>query len=186
MYYFRKSKDSPRIRLPDDPKSDLFAEQYRNAFEGRNVLLPPSAREREAAEFRRRARGALVKALRGAKTRAADKGLEFDLSIQWAEEELERSAYLCPLTGIAFDRTISARGRRSPYGPSIDRVDNSRGYVTDNCRVVITAINIMMSDWGEDVFETVAKGFSRRLRNERRTATSLTQIQNPSPGKNSL
>lgn len=42
-------------------------------------------------------------------------------------------------------------------GPSIDRLDNSRGYIPDNVRLVCCAFNIMRSDFSDDVVRTLAR-----------------------------
>lgn len=45
------------------------------------------------------------------------------------------------------------------YVPSLDRIVAGRGYTTDNARIVLLAVNVMLSDWGADVFEQVANSY---------------------------
>lgn len=59
----------------------------------------------------------------------------------------EDAGWCCCLTGIAF-RLDRISGRR-PYAPSVDRIDNSVGYVKGNCRIVCAAANFAMNVWGE-------------------------------------
>lgn len=57
---------------------------------------------------------------------------------------------ICPITGFRFD--LSARYRRtsdksrSPYAPSLDRIDGKGGYTDDNVRVVCSQVNIMRGE----------------------------------------
>lgn len=53
---------------------------------------------------------------------------------------------------------------RDPYGPSFDRIDCSKGYTPENTRIVILAINIMLADWGTDVFEAVVSQYQQHQR----------------------
>lgn len=171
IYYFRRSKKDRRFRLPDDPHSKQFREIYLRLFRGEEVTLPPTIRERKADAFIQRANYEAMRALRLAKKRASERGREFDIDEQWVSDELERNGYLCQLTGIAFDVSIVEGGAR-PFGPSIDRLDNSRGYTKDNCRIILTSMNIMLNTWGDEIFEKVAKSFirERNLRTRRERA----------------
>lgn len=68
----------------------------------------------------------------------------------------------CALCGIPFD--FARRGRkRRPFAPSVDRIDCSRGYALDNCRLVCVAVNYAMSDWGEGVLRQIAHGLLGRV-----------------------
>ena len=73
--------------------------------------------------------------LANAKNRATKKGFAFDLTREWCERIWQNK---CAVSGLLF-----AFGDRShyPFAPSIDRIDSSRGYLQDNCRFVLFAIN---------------------------------------------
>jgi hypothetical protein len=60
------------------------------------------------------------------------------------------------LTSITFFFAGKMVGRRNPYAPSIDRINCEKGYTRDNVRIVISAINMILSDWGAEVMEHVA------------------------------
>jgi len=90
--------------------------------------------------------------------RARIKGVSCTLSTEDVCSLLLRSKGRCEISGLEF-RTDTAGGRRRPFFHSIDRIDCSRGYVYDNCRVVCVAINIAMSNWGEGVFESICIGY---------------------------
>lgn len=56
----------------------------------------------------------------------------------------------CPITGFAFDLSARYRKRsdmsRNPYAPSLDRLDNSKGYTDDNVIVVCSQVNMMRGE----------------------------------------
>ena len=45
---------------------------------------------------------------------------------------------------------------------SLDRIDSSKGYTVENCRLVCTAVNLAMNEWGEDVLERIALYYRRK------------------------
>lgn len=67
----------------------------------------------------------------------------------------------CTVTGMKFLNTKPAEGRRRPWMPSLDRIDNGVGYTRDNVRLVSVAVNIGRSDFGDDVWRQVMRGFRR-------------------------
>lgn len=95
--------------------------------------------------------------VRGARKRAALKGWNCALSDADALVLWRRCGGRCELTGIEFDfEAAGGKHQRRPYAPSIDRRDNSLGYVPGNVRVVCVAVNIAMNQWGEDVLHRLA------------------------------
>ena len=99
--------------------------------------------------------------LAGTRDRSKLKGQPCQLTSSDVEMLLGRSAGCCELTGIEFSKINPSSSRRSPFSPSIDRVDSSKPYSVKNCRVVCTAVNIALSDWGEAVFKEVARGYCK-------------------------
>lgn len=106
---------------------------------------------------RRKANRKYITTLTGyAKRKVRDKALEcrkggvpFDLDAEWYLERLPKG---CELTGIAFDRT--ADNRRTL--PSVDRVDQTRGYLKDNCRLVLNCVNAFRYDGTDEQMKAVA------------------------------
>lgn len=88
---------------------------------------------------------------------AKERGISFELTFADVEAMWRRSRGKCEATGIPLN--ILGKWRRRPYAPSIDRIDNSRGYLMENCRLVCVAINLAMNEWGDEVFEAIAKGW---------------------------
>ena len=102
-----------------------------------------------------------LKMYRAAKARAAQKGLEFTLSI----EDVVIPEY-CPVLGIKLSPSVGA-GRIScrNFGasPSIDRIDNSKGYTPDNIQVISNRANQLKSDGSLDEFERIAQYMKAHL-----------------------
>ena len=65
--------------------------------------------------------------------RTRKRGTEFALTVEWIRERIE--AGHCEVTGIPFEFD----GR--PWSPSLDRIDNTLGYTTDNVQVVVWTYN---------------------------------------------
>lgn len=109
-------------------------------------------RLREEARKGRRARTLAFHAMNTrakAKKRAIMSRAEFD-------ELCETAGGRCQLTGIRFSGKKVSGAIRRPWMPSVDRVDSSKGYERDNCRLVCTAVNIALNDFGLEVLCKIA------------------------------
>lgn len=100
---------------------------------------------------------------RGAKGRAKKYGHEFSLTKEWVKERID--AGTCELTGIKFIVGSKIVGRCGPYSPSIDRIDSFKGYTPDNCRVILWALNMGLSEWGEETYLHVAMEYMKKNNN---------------------
>ena len=93
-----------------------------------------------------------VRALIGhARNRARQKKLPFDL----CEEDILPAfeAGRCQVTGITFVMDPP----RNPRSPSLDRIDSKKGYVKENVRLVLAAINWAMGTWGLGELEAIIR-----------------------------
>ena len=108
-------------------------------------------RSRTAKELA--ARRALMAHLRismnSCKVRAKKAGIPFELSMHDVEILLAVSKSRCAVTGHEFNFGRYGNTKKRPFVPSIDRIDSSRGYSIDNCRIVCSITNIAMNAWGE-------------------------------------
>lgn len=73
-----------------------------------------------------------------ASRRAKKKGMEFDLK----KEDLSIPEF-CPVLGI---KLYTSRGRPTANSPTIDRIDNSRGYTKDNVIIVSYKANTIKNN----------------------------------------
>lgn len=86
------------------------------------------------------------------------RGLACDLTL---EEVVELAKpMVCSVTKLPLRWDKDGSSFRNPWAPSIDRLDNSRGYHSDNIRLVCCAFNIMRSDFSDDVVRTLARAVS--------------------------
>lgn len=65
----------------------------------------------------------------------------------------------CAITGIEFSRTEL---KRDPFAISVDRINSARGYCAGNVRVVLLAVNLAMSQWGEASLIRIAAALAGR------------------------
>ncbi len=76
--------------------------------------------------------------LYAAKKRAKEKGIEFTLELS----DIVIPTH-CPVLGIPLE---FQRGKPSDNSPSIDRIDNSKGYTPDNVVVISMRANQLKRD----------------------------------------
>ena len=81
-----------------------------------------------------------------------------ELKALWA-----RANGKCQLTGIPFSSERKPGCVKRPWMPSVDRIDCSKGYTADNCRLVCVAVNLALNEFGDEVLLTIAKGLLYRL-----------------------
>lgn len=77
--------------------------------------------------------------LHSVRTRCSEKGLPFDLTEDWVLEKFRRG--VCEASGLPLNLFDSAGVGERPWGPSLDRIDPSRGYTTDNVQLVCWIYN---------------------------------------------
>lgn len=95
-----------------------------------------------------------------AKGRAADKKVPFDLTIKWGEA---RWTGFCELTGLPFEDGIG-KGKHGPYSASVDRIVPELGYVQNNCRIVLLAVNQMKSVGTDEQMYAIAEALLSKRR----------------------
>ena len=96
--------------------------------------------------------------LRNAEKGAKLRGLEYDLDEEWFKEKWTGR---CALTNIPF--SPDNNNNLSIFGCSLDRIDNSKGYLKDNCRFILCGINFLkMGGTDADVLK-VAKALVENL-----------------------
>jgi len=101
-----------------------------------DVQFANKYRENKRLRQRRRYREARwLNILSAARVRAKKKHLEYSLTKEWASS---RWTGKCELTGIQFYEGLSEAHELSP---SIDRIDNSLGYIPGNCRFILWGVN---------------------------------------------
>lgn len=92
--------------------------------------------------------------VRHGRQRSAERGLSHTLSVEFLSSLAEQQNYRCAVSEIKF---VSPRGPRDPFSPSIDRIDNSRGYEPDNVRLVCLIVNLARNNFGDEALLEMAR-----------------------------
>lgn len=100
------------------------------------------------------------KAFERARSRASTKSIEYTLTRRQELSVAREAQNRCSVTGHPFDLT-AARGR-SPFTPSLDRIDSSRGYLPGNVRLVVSIANLAMSTWGEEPLRKISLSYVQK------------------------
>ena len=82
-----------------------------------------------------------------AKHRARKLGLDFSIDVEDIAVPAE-----CPVLGIEL---VMSLGKASDNSPSLDRIDNSKGYIQGNIKVISWKANRLKSDASVEEFEKV-------------------------------
>lgn len=153
-FYYREG-NGPRIRLPTDLKSEEFKRAYKEA---QISYQKPIEIDTPDAPLKRQVGKGLKSCISSARSRAKKKGLPFEIDINWLLDRAEKFDLKCELSGIPFYSNITGQGKSRAFSPSLDRIDCTKGYTEENVRIVLFAVNVMLSDWGEDtLFKIVSK-----------------------------
>lgn len=90
---------------------------------------------------------------RGARQRAKENNVPFDLDEAWAKQ---RWTGRCELTDLEFSPPEKRKGNKlRNFSPSIDRIVGERGYTKDNCRFILWAVNSFKRDSSDaDMYKT--------------------------------
>lgn len=105
-----------------------------------------------------------------AEKRCLDDRKPFTLSIDDLRRAIARAEGKCEVTGVPFEGT-----GKSPFAPSIDRIDSRRGYEASNIRVVCLLVNYAMNTWGEaPLLALIDHALRKRLENLCESAAATT------------
>lgn len=161
-----KSVRFPEIAPGSTPRNPLWLRVEVKAFLHSEPKLEAVKREAMVLEYTRFSSefSEFNEAIRGAKRRASRKGRACDLSPEDAKYLWDRCGGRCEVSGIPFDFSRMDGQIARPFSPSIDRLDNTQGYTRNNVRVVCTAVNVAMNQWGEQVLFAVANAISKRAK----------------------
>lgn len=85
----------------------------------------------------------------GARSRASSKGIEFTITI---DDVIVPD--ICPALGIPIVMSYDAH---SPNSPSLDRIDNTLGYIKGNVRVISRRANTIKNDATLEELRSIVK-----------------------------
>ena len=78
-----------------------------------------------------------------AKRRARHKGIKFNIMVEDIQKAIDQSNGVCPILHIPLE--ISTKSM-DPNSPSLDRIDNSKGYEIGNIHIISNRANILKRD----------------------------------------
>jgi hypothetical protein len=116
----------------------------------RNDICTP-CNQKQSQGYRETWPGRAAEAYRRCRGRAHEQGLEFNLTKEWIADRLEAIDWKCEETRIPFEQG-KLNAFNSIYTMSVDRIDSTRGYTTDNVRFVINWVNIAKQHLSNDQF----------------------------------
>lgn len=102
------------------------------------------------------------KALRSCQRRSRERLQENNLTTEFLIELAERDKWRCSVTGVKYDLRQLNKNHGRPFAPSIDRINPSFGYTTDNVRLVCVAANYAMNQWGQSVLDIMLSSYRRK------------------------
>lgn len=94
--------------------------------------------------------------LANAKKRAIKKGLEFSLT----KEDIIIPE-LCPILGVPF---ITGTKGNYDFTPTIDRIDNSKGYTKDNIQIISNKANSMKNSADFEMLKNFAQYINKNIK----------------------
>ena len=101
---------------------------------------------------------ALQEMYRSARRTGPARDLPFSIHPKDIIELANKSGGRCMLTGIKWDFEMTSSKSRRPWVPSLDRIDSMKGYERGNIRMVCSAVNIALNEFGDKVLRRIAVG----------------------------
>lgn len=98
-----------------------------------------------------------------AKNRAKNKNLVYELNAIIIKEIVENQGNKCALTGISFNFERNNQNRNRPFVPSIDRINNEKGYTTDNIQIVCCIVNKAKNEYQQEIFDEMCEARVRQI-----------------------
>lgn len=97
-----------------------------------------------------------------ARQRAKEKKWDFNLDKDWCEEKIDKK---CAATGLPFDLSVEGTYiKMNSYAPSIDRIDRNKGYIKNNCQMVIWAYNRTKCEFDDKTVYEILKVFVEKFK----------------------
>lgn len=98
---------------------------------------------------------------------AASRGIPFDLTIEQAWEQFKAQEGRCALTGWPISaKKHKVGGQYTTRTASLDRIDSSKGYSTDNIQWLHKRVNKSKMEFGQSEFISMCRAVAKRCSDE--------------------
>ena len=118
----------------------LKERRYKQTANGKAVAKASADKRKNTTDGKARSMLATIK------HRAKVRGIAYDLDTEWLGDKFVNG---CELTGIAFTFFDHVGGIKTksghPMGPSVDKIDSTKGYTKSNCQVILLCLNAFKS-----------------------------------------
>lgn len=158
-YICKPCKSALSSSYPKPSKEVIHERNVRNYHRNKEKRI--EGIHRWMREVDGRSRTIILNSRSGAKKRNLEHSIVFDD----VKEMFEKQEMRCCLTGFEFDMNP---WKGNPYGPSIDRIDSSKGYIKGNIRLVCFAVNIGLSNFGTETYIEICKAVVNLFKEETR------------------
>lgn len=102
-------------------------------------------------KYHNKPKGIAKRLLDLAQRRSKQKQLECTITRQWIENKINLGK--CEITQLPFTLDI----KKGPWTPSLDRIDNTKGYTEENVKVVVCIYNFAKNQYTHQDVITLAK-----------------------------
>jgi hypothetical protein len=131
-------------------------------------------------DYKRTTRGRAMVLYGNARVRSRKRNVEVFITSDWIEDHLKRGT--CELTGLPFSFEPPPAGlTRRPDAPSVDRIDKTKPYTTENTRVILWAVNCALAEYGTETMLPILERMVNAIKKQptpvstKHTATSQEQ-----------
>jgi hypothetical protein len=125
-------------------------------------------------------RGRALQMVRSCKKSAKRRNIVFNISIEDVLPGVQSKN--CQLTGIPFNLKPPEKKAMNLYAPSIDRIDNNKGYTKDNIRIVLWAVNRAVGEDGDEVMLPILKEMIKAIEKNAKQNTATPVPTSPHLG----
>lgn len=102
--------------------------------------------------------------LTNSKKRASKFNWKCDLDLPYLANLWFDQQGKCALTGVILDHASGTPDNKNPYRTSIDRINNNRGYIKGNVRLLCHWANNAKSTWDDKTFNLFIKSAHNQIK----------------------